>query len=206
MRWTWLVGVAAGVLALSGCVYVYESAGMRPRYGYYDRPEPSYYCYDCHGYRYFDPYYDWCVRHGFRYAWVDHPQVIEVYRARYVRIKEQHPDYGRYRYRAGYREEPRYREPLDYDRWTREGRVGEGKSGRARGEEMRDERRSSRPDRNADLREKERVDQGNKKRDKALEKERKKELQKERKQERSREREKREEGVRRPPPDKGEQR
>lgn len=205
MRWTGLAGAAAGLLALSGCVYVYQSVGVRTRYAYADRPEPSYYCYDCHGYRYFDPYYDWCVRYGFRYAWVDHPQVNEIYRDRYVRIKEEHPDYGSYRYRARYQEEPRYRDPADYDRWTREGRVVQGKSGPGRGEEMREGKQPASADRSPGLRQKERSDQASRKREKALEKERKKELQKERKKERSREREKPDEGVRRPPPDKGEQ-
>ena len=34
-----------------------------------------------------------------------------------MRIKESHPDYGRYRYREGYRASERYREPQDYERW-----------------------------------------------------------------------------------------
>jgi hypothetical protein len=44
---------------------------------------------------------------------------MAVYRDRYVRIKTAHPDYGRYSYRAGYRSEPGYRDPRDYEQWRR---------------------------------------------------------------------------------------
>lgn len=89
------------------------------------RPHPSYYCYDCHGNRYFDPYYDWCAGYGFRFPWSRHPEAIGVYRSRYLRIREAHPEYGRYRYRAGYRETRRYREPKSYEAW-RSGTEGRG--------------------------------------------------------------------------------
>ncbi len=96
--WVALFGSA---IALGGCVYGYgtmvqASTTARPR-----ARIATYYCYDCHGYRYFDPYYDYCVGNGYRYRWSDQPRVVALYRERYVRIKETHPDYGRYRYRAG---------------------------------------------------------------------------------------------------------
>jgi hypothetical protein len=117
LRWTRWSGLVAGLGILSGCAYGYRGVAQEGRYSSASRPDASYYCYDCHGYRYFDPYYDWCVRYGFRYAWNDHPRTTSVYRQRYVRIKESHPDYGRYRYPAGYRRDTRYREARDYDSW-----------------------------------------------------------------------------------------
>jgi hypothetical protein len=120
MRWTGWLAVAAGVLVLAGCGYGYRAATVQPRYSAASRPDGSYFCYDCHGYRYFDPYYDYCAGHGFRYHWADHPGAMAVYRDRYVRIKEAHPDYGRYSYRAGYRSETSYQEPRDYEQWRRE--------------------------------------------------------------------------------------
>jgi hypothetical protein len=103
------------------------------------RPTPSYYCYDCHGYRYLDPYYDWCPGHGFRYAWDRHPETVRVYRDRYVRIKEQNPTFGRYRYRADYREQRRYREPRDYELWR--GGSGASKSPTPAGVKVREQDR-----------------------------------------------------------------
>jgi hypothetical protein len=117
MRWTRATAVTAGLLALAGCGYGYRMIAVQARYSTDSRPHPSYFCYDCHGYRYFDPYYDYCVSYGFRYRWADHPQARVIYRDRYVRIKETHPEYGRYRYREGYRAATRYREPRDYERW-----------------------------------------------------------------------------------------
>ncbi len=103
---------------LPGCAAWIESRGPAgPAYDVAGRPTSTYYCYDCHGYRYFDPYYDWCVGYGFRYAWDRHPETVGAYRQRYLRIKEQNPSYGRYRYRGDYRAARRYREPLDYDAW-----------------------------------------------------------------------------------------
>lgn len=130
MSWTRVAGVMAGALVVSGCAYGYRSLAVSASYETRNRPDPSYYCYDCHGYRYFDPYYDWCVGHGFRYAWSRHPQVVRIYRERYVALRERHPDFGRYRYKGDYRRSPRYRNPRDYDAWRREQR---------RREETRDE-------------------------------------------------------------------
>lgn len=117
MRWTRWTGLSAGVLGLAGCSYGFEMVSLQPRYSTASRPHPSYFCYDCHGYRYFDPYYDYCVDRGFRYRWGQNPAVLALYRDRYVRIREGHPEYGRYRYREDYRAESRYREPKDYDVW-----------------------------------------------------------------------------------------
>ena len=117
MRWTKWTGIAAGLLTLTGCGYGFRMVAVSARYSTDSRPDASYFCYDCHGYRYFDPYYDYCTRYGFQYRWSRYPQVVTVYRDRYVRIKESHPDYGRYRYRDGYRATPRYQEPRDYEAW-----------------------------------------------------------------------------------------
>jgi hypothetical protein len=121
-HWTRGAVVAAMLFAISGCVagmrLVATENGIAPRI----RPHASYYCYDCHGYRFFDPYYDWCAYYGFRYAWAGHPEAVAIYRERYPRIKEGHPDYGRYRYRGDYRASRRYREPRDFESW----RSGQG--------------------------------------------------------------------------------
>jgi hypothetical protein len=102
-------------------------ASVEARPAHSGRPHPSYYCYDCHGYRFFDPYYDWCAGYGFRYAWGGHPEVMGLYRTRYLRIKESNPEYGRYRYRSDYRASRRYREPRSYEAWQSgaSGRGGE---------------------------------------------------------------------------------
>lgn len=115
MAWTGWIAFAAVCVALAGCGYGYRMVVVQPRYSVAARPEGSYFCYDCHGYRYFDPYYDYCAGRGFRYAWAEHPATIALYRERYVRIKEEHPDYGRYQYRSGYRSESSYRDPRDYE-------------------------------------------------------------------------------------------
>jgi hypothetical protein len=113
-----VAGAAAVLALLTGCaVWVQTRYPVTASYDVSGRPAPDYYCYDCHGYRYFDPYYDWCVGYGFRFAWDRHPGAVVVYRQRYVRIKEQNPTYGRYRYGAGYREDRRYRVPRDYEQW-----------------------------------------------------------------------------------------
>ena len=124
-RWTRGAAVVAALVALSGCVAGFRLASIETGPAYSSRPHPSYYCYDCHRYRFFDPYYDWCAYYGFRYAWSGHPDVVDLYRGRYPRIKESHPEYGRYRYHAGYRVTRRYREPRDYDEW----RSGQGTRG-----------------------------------------------------------------------------
>ena len=131
MRWTAGVALGALVTTLSGCVYGYRSVIFQSRYSGASRPDPSYQCYDCHGYRFFDPYYDWCAGYGFRYRWEDHPGVARMYRQRYVRIKENHPEYGRYRYKRGYRNSPRYVEARDYDSWRAAGSEPAGPDGRA---------------------------------------------------------------------------
>jgi hypothetical protein len=115
---------ALGGVAL-GCGYGYRTVVLGGRYSVASRPDPTYFCYDCHGYRFFDPYYDWCVYYGFRYRWLDHPRVIGLYRERYVRIKETHPDYGRFRYGGGYRMSRRYVDARDYESW----RGAEGRGG-----------------------------------------------------------------------------
>ncbi len=123
-RW---IAAGAALLGLAGCAAGIRMAAVDAGHPTAGRPHPSYYCYDCHGYRYFDPYYDWCAGHGFRYRWGSHPEVTELYRARYPRIRESHPDYGRYRYRAGYREDRRYQAPTSFEAWKArdEGRNGE---------------------------------------------------------------------------------
>ena len=135
MRWTGWIAIAGGLLALVGCGYGYRTMIVQARYSTSSRPDASYFCYDCHGYRYFDPYYDYCDGQGFRYRWADHPRAMIVYRDRYVRIKEAHPDYGHYRYRSGYKSAERYRGPRDYESWRRETKVSsapEAKPGRDR--------------------------------------------------------------------------
>lgn len=119
MRWTRWAVLAAIVALLPGCAVWLDARYPVLSLGYarQGRPTASYYCYDCHGLRYLDPYYDWCPGRGFRYAWDRHPETVRLYRERYVRIKEQNPSFGRYRYRADYRDQRRYREPVDYETW-----------------------------------------------------------------------------------------
>lgn len=118
MRWTQVAGAAVALAVLPGCaIWVSSRYPATVSHATSARPVQSYYCYDCHGDRYLDPYYDWCAGHGFRYAWDRHPEAVRVYRERYVRIKEQNPSYGRYRYPGGYRGERRYQQPTDYDSW-----------------------------------------------------------------------------------------
>ena len=110
------------MIALTGCLYGYQSVGVSSRYSSERRPDPTYYCYDCHGYRYFDPYYDWCSGYGFRYRWDRHPRAISVYRKRYLGIRRANRDFGRYTYPEDYRVRTRYREPRDYESWKLEER------------------------------------------------------------------------------------
>jgi hypothetical protein len=118
VRWTQVAVALAALALLPGCaVWVGSRYPGTASYAAAGRPVPSYYCYDCHGYRYLDPYYDWCAGYGFRYAWDRHPEAVRVYRERYVRIKAQNPSFGRYRYPTEYRGQRRYREPQDYDSW-----------------------------------------------------------------------------------------
>lgn len=140
MRWTTGIGLVAGALALSGCVYGYRTVSLGGRYSMESRPDGSYYCYDCHGYRFFDPYYDYCSYYGFRYRWGEHPRAGALYRQRYVRIRQAHPEYGRYRYQEDYRASTRYRAPADYDEWRRAGE-GTGAAGAELDRRERGERR-----------------------------------------------------------------
>lgn len=117
VRW---IAAAIVLFALSGCVYALRGAGVQ-RYAVGARPHASYYCYDCHGYRYFDPYYDWCAGYGFRYDWGRHPRVITLYRERYLALRRAHREFGRYTYPRDYRRLRRYREPLDYEAWRSDG-------------------------------------------------------------------------------------
>ncbi len=137
MRWTMWVGLAVALLGVSSCYYGYRAIYESAPYSMASRPHASYFCYDCHGYQFFDPYYDWCAAYGFRYAWAAHPQVVRIYRERYVRIREHHPEYGRYRYAPDYRASPRYRDERDYERW-RSDRSGSAEPGPEMKERSRD--------------------------------------------------------------------
>jgi hypothetical protein len=118
-RWA---GAAVTMVLLLGCAYGYRSVRIGGRYSAANRPDASYFCYDCHGYRYFDPYYDWCTNFGFRYDWNRYPRVVAVYRQRYLRIREANRDFGRYAYPDDYRSRTRYRMPRDYEAWKQEQR------------------------------------------------------------------------------------
>jgi len=126
-----LVAVAA-LPFVGGCVaYVHttlpiviDTEGYHGHRGYYARPHPQYYCYDCHGYAYFDPYYDYCVHYGFRFRWDSYPSVRRYYREHYPMIVKKTPHYGEYKYKPEYRGDRRYQKPSDYETWKRsEGRT-----------------------------------------------------------------------------------
>jgi hypothetical protein len=126
-----LVTVAA-VLFPGGCVayahatlsIVVDTEGYRGHHGYYARPHPQYYCYDCHGYSYFDPYYDYCVYYGFRFRWDSYPSMRRYYREHYPVIVKRTPHYGEYEYKPDYRRDSRYGKPPDYETWKKsEGRT-----------------------------------------------------------------------------------
>jgi hypothetical protein len=51
------VAAAADLLALAGSTAGIRYAAVDADDAASARPHPSYCCYDCHGYRYFDPYY-----------------------------------------------------------------------------------------------------------------------------------------------------
>ena len=144
MRWTAWVALLGSAMVLGGCFYGYGSM-VSASYSRSSRPHPSYYCYDCHGYRYFDPYYDYCVANGFRYRWSEHPQAVTLYRERYVRIRENHPDYGGYRYSPDYRSTSRYREDKRYENGRSTPPRAERKV-RRRGEERKEETKEKRHD------------------------------------------------------------
>jgi hypothetical protein len=91
--------------------------GYHGYHGYYARPHPQYYCYDCHGYTYFDPYYDYCVYYGFRFTWDSYPSLTRYYREHYPVIVKKTPHYSEYKYKPDYRRDPRYEKPSDYQTW-----------------------------------------------------------------------------------------
>jgi hypothetical protein len=118
MRWTSGASLAVGALALSGCVYGYQNVAPAAQYSMDSRPDGSYYCYDCHGYRFFDPYYDYCSYYG-SLPLGRHPHERRLSPA-LPRIRTAHPEYGRYRYREDYRASTRYRVPASYEEFRRE--------------------------------------------------------------------------------------
>jgi hypothetical protein len=117
MAGTSRIGFLALLLFATGCVYASRSVRPEPRLWAGGRPAAGYYCYDCHGYRFFDPYYDWCPYFGFAYHWAQSPELIRTYRERYVALKARDRRLGRWRYPSGYRVSRRYREPRDYEGW-----------------------------------------------------------------------------------------
>jgi hypothetical protein len=117
MSGTSRVGFIAILLLASGCVYASQAVRPEPRLWAGGRPATGYYCYDCHGYRFFDPYYDWCPYYGFAYRWDRSPELIRTYRERYVALKARDRRLGHWRYPNGYRISRRYREPRDYAGW-----------------------------------------------------------------------------------------
>jgi len=126
-----LVAVAA-LPFVGGCVaYVHttlpiviDTEGYHGHRGYYARPHPQYYCYDCHGYAYFDPYYDYCIHYGFRFRWDSYPSLRRYYREHYPVIVKKTPHYGEYKYKPDYRRNRSYQKPPDYETWKRsEGRT-----------------------------------------------------------------------------------
>lgn len=115
-----------GLPVLGGCIaYVHSSfpivigSGGYGYHDYYGNPHPQYYCYECHGYRYFDPYYDYCVYYGFRFNWNTHPSLRRYYRERHDVIVRDTPNFGDYKYKSNYRQEPNYTRPPDYQSWKR---------------------------------------------------------------------------------------
>jgi hypothetical protein len=97
-----LVSGCAGGAAVGGGVSLgYASGG--------GRPHPRYYCADCHGVSYFDPYYDLCLNYGYRFDWRRQPEVTAAYRRDYAAIKRADPSIGSYRYPRGSKEETRKR-------------------------------------------------------------------------------------------------
>jgi hypothetical protein len=118
----------ASVVALPlifGCVaHVHSRVPFyfHARYQNY-RPHPRYYCYDCHGYEYFDPYYDYCSHFGFRFRWERYSSLRAYHRRYYPRIRRATPHFGEYKYKSDYRRHPRYKRPVDYKKWKKsEGR------------------------------------------------------------------------------------
>jgi hypothetical protein len=116
-----LFAVVAAVPLVSGCiahVHTRFPVVFHARYHNY-RPHPRYYCYDCHGYRYFDPYYDFCDHFGFRFRWDRYSSLRDYHRRHYRRIRRVTPHFGEYKYKPDYRRHPMYKRPLDYEKWKR---------------------------------------------------------------------------------------
>ncbi len=90
--------------AVGGGITYASGGGGAPR-----RPPASYYCADCHGVSYFDPYYDLCMKYGYRFNWRASPEVYDAYRRDYTAIKRANPDVGRYRYPRGAKEDVKER-------------------------------------------------------------------------------------------------
>ncbi len=104
--------LGAGLAALAaGCAGLYGSGsgriGLATQSG--ARPHADYFCADCHGVLYFDPYYDLCLSNGYVFEWRRRPEVVATYRSSYVRIRKTYPEAGRYRYPTRYREQVRAR-------------------------------------------------------------------------------------------------
>lgn len=119
--------VLAIALLVGGCVaYVHTTLpvviGGGGYYGhpsYYGRPSSQYFCYECHGYEYFDPYYDYCAYYGFRFYWNTHPSVMRYYREHYDVIHRDTPHFGEYKYKPDYTRDYQYHKPPDYQSWKR---------------------------------------------------------------------------------------
>jgi len=157
------MGLLMGLAVLSGCVEAYQSVRPEPRLYAAARPAPGYYCYDCHGYQYLDPYYDWCPPNSYRIRWDQSPQLMRVYRERYVALKEQNRTLGRYRYAERYRSTPGYRETRHYrddpsqgapepDRRIQDSRREQGAPGRGKSERAPHDAGDSRPEHSRDQR------------------------------------------------------
>ncbi len=122
-----LAACAAVLPVLVGCVaYVHGGFPIvigSPHHYYYDdyyyaRPHSNYFCYDCHGYTYFDPYYDYCSNFGFRIDWGHHTPLWRYYTRHHDTIvwRMGHPQY---RYKYDYREGPRYKSPMNFEQWRK---------------------------------------------------------------------------------------
>ncbi|UCF78194.1 MAG: hypothetical protein JSW03_08795 [Candidatus Eiseniibacteriota bacterium] len=116
-----LFASVAALPVLTGCV-----AHVHARFPlffhahrYSPRPHPQYYCYDCHGYTYFDPYYDFCAHYGFRIRWDRYSSLRHYHERYYPRIRRATPHFGEYKYKPDYRKSPQYKKPVDYGTWKK---------------------------------------------------------------------------------------
>lgn len=110
-------------LVAGGCVaYIHTRVpivvGAGPHY-YHGRPHRNYVCYDCHGYTYFDPYYDFCVQYGFRVNWDRSTSLYKYYWRNRAAIRTKPGWSSKYKYRADYRFAPKYKTPTDYETWKK---------------------------------------------------------------------------------------